>query len=306
MTNNIKYKKVFIMALPRSGSTLLGLILGGHDRIFHIGESMYWELLNPQNTICSCGKINCKFLTKIYELVNKNHVANPLLKVWQIMDKKYWPNKKIYPDNIITPQTKITPKSLKYWLKRCKNSLEQIINLYRKFSEKEVHIDNSKLYNIGESLSKNNDWGIIILLRNPLGIMWSYKKAGVRKKDFRIAKSVLPFCFDFLQSVKKIQKRKNVLIVKYEELCNNTESITKLICDFIGVPYQTNMIDFISHPIDKRDHVLKGNRLLYNSKKDICIKIDEDWRNNLSFNEIQNMRDDKKLVKLYNYFNYKI
>ena len=269
MTNSIKYKKVFIMTMPRSGSTLLGLILGGHNKIFHIGESIYWELLNSQNTICSCGKINCKFLFKIYNLINKNHAAKPLLKIWQIIDKKYWPSKKISPGNIIqNSKIKINPNSLNYYLKQCKHSLEQIINFHKKFSKKEIYIDNSKLYNIGERLSKNKNWGIIILLRNPLGIMWSYKKAGIRKKDFRTAGSVLPFCYDFLKSAKKLQNKKNVITIKYEDLCADTEKITKNICQFIGVPYQSNMVNFSHLPINKRGHILKGNRLLYIIKKE--------------------------------------
>lgn len=304
--SNILYKKVFVMTLPRSGSTLLGLILGGHNKIFHMGESMYCELLNPHNTICSCGKIDCEFLNKIYAQIHKKHLARPLLKAWQITDKKYWPNKKIYSDSIIqNPNKKINNDSLNYWIKRCKSSLENIINAYKKYSKKEIYIDNSKLYNIGEELSKNRDWGIIVLLRNPLGIMWSYKKAGIRKNDFRAADSVLPFCYDFLKSVKKIQNKKNVIIVKYENLCNSTDQTLHTICKFMGVSYQTSMQDFNHHPINKRDHILKGNRLIYD-KQIISIKEDNDWQNNLTANEIKKIKLDKKLVNLYNYFGYKI
>ena len=295
------------MTLPRSGSTLLGLILNGHNKIFHMGESMYLELLNPKNTICSCGKTNCNFLNKIYKLANKKHLSKPLLKVWQIIDKKYWPNKIINTDSIIqNSKAKINSNSLNYWVNQCKLSLERIINIYKKFSNKKIYIDNSKLYNIGEELSKNKDWGIIILLRNPLGIMWSYKKAGIRKKDYRTPESILPFCYNFLQSVKRIQDKKNIIIIKYEDLCNDTDNVIKKLCKFINISYQTKMKNFNRYPINKRGHILKGNRLLYNNKKTPLIKIDNDWKTKLTINEIKKIKTNKKIIKLYNYFHYKI
>ena len=48
-----KLNKVFIMTTPRSGSTLLGQQLGINNRIFHIGESSYWDLLPLNKIQCS-------------------------------------------------------------------------------------------------------------------------------------------------------------------------------------------------------------------------------------------------------------
>lgn len=306
MSNQIKYKKIFIMTLPRSGSTLLGLILGGHSKIINLGETMYWELLNPQQTTCSCGKFNCKNLNKPHNLINKNHLSKPLLKAWQIVDKKYWPDKIINSYSIIQGST-VTSSSLDYWVKRCKISLEKIITVYKKFyTRRGIYVTNDKLFHIGESLSRDKSWGVIILLRNPLDIMSSYKNAGIRKKDFRSACSVLPFCYDFLQSVKRISNKENVTIIKYENLCKHPEGVVKDICEFIGIDYQDAMVDFIRHPIDKRGHILKGNRMLYNNMKKILIKTKSGWRKNLTNNEVEELQHYKELIDLYKYFNYKL
>ncbi|MEW6408415.1 MAG: hypothetical protein AB1465_07055 [Patescibacteria group bacterium] len=53
------------------------------------------------------------------------------------------------------------------------------------------------------------------------------------------------------------------------------------------------MVNFIRYPINKRGHILKGNRLLYNNKK-IFIKRDINWEKNLSLKEIKNLRPSKK------------
>ena len=64
--------------------------------------------------------------------------------------------------------------------------------------KKDVFIDNTKLHNIGEKLIALSNWKIIVLLRDPRGIMCSYKLAGISKKDFRGAKSVLTDLVDFM------------------------------------------------------------------------------------------------------------
>ena len=44
-------QNVYIASLPRSGSTLLGMILNQADGCAYIGESFYWKKLNPKNEI---------------------------------------------------------------------------------------------------------------------------------------------------------------------------------------------------------------------------------------------------------------
>lgn len=205
-----KYSKIFIMTLPRSGSTALGQILAGHPDVCHMGESMYWDLLSPVDIVCSCGKKNCKFLGDIYRNLKSRHAARPLLRFWQIIDKKYWPNKPRSNESLIPEGNKIPMKSsASYWLARCASSLDLIIKAYRQATRKKIYIDNSKLHHIGLRLALKKDWGIIVLLRDPRGIMSSYKNAGKRKGDFRTAESVLPFCLDFIKAVNKIKNAPN-------------------------------------------------------------------------------------------------
>lgn len=306
MKNKPKYKNLFLMTLPRSGSTLLGQQLGINSRIFHLGETSYWDLLDPGKEICSCGQKNCKFLSKISREIKTKHLARPLLRVWQIIDRRYWPNKKIVEGGVIqSPNFDIDPKSLDYWRKRCPGALEKIINVYRKHTTKNVFLDNTKLFVIGEELSNRKGWGVIILLRDPRGVMSSYKEAGIAKKDFRRAESVLPFCHDFLSSVKKIYTKENALLVKYEDFCSNPKKILTRICNFNGLNFEKDMMELFSSKYEYRGHVIKGNRILKYSKIS-DIEEDKRWRYVLTKAELQKLYNDKSLVKLYNFFGYLI
>lgn len=299
----MRYRKLFIMTLPRSGATLLGQQLGIHSQIFHLGESMYWEILNPKDNPCSCGKDGCKFLCKISKTIQKERLALPLLKAWQIIDKKYWPNKSVSFDGVFLQKQKNEIESLKYWLDLCPIALEKIIKIYQKHTTKKIFIDNTKLFDIGERLAFNNSWGVIILLRDPRGIMFSYKNAGIRKGDGRTAESVLPFCRDFIRTADKMRGLKNVHVVKYEDFCNDHATTLRALCNFIGVRFEKTMMDPFNKRKGTRGHVLKGNRLLW-SKKINRLMLDDGWRSHLNKSELNKLYAQKLIIKGYRSFGY--
>jgi len=300
----MNFNKLYLMTLPRSGSTLIGQFLGKHSNIFHLGESMYWEIMDPKDSLCSCGDVGCSFLQKVGVEIKKAHLALPLLKVWQIVDKNYWPNKKTSEDSVIQVNDLVDSSKLNYWLRKCPNSLEKIISVYSKNTEKRIFLDNSKLFQIAEKLvNKKDSWGIIILLRDPRGIMSSYKNAGIRKGDFRGANSVLPFCNDFIIAASKLVENENVIICKYEDFCKNTKRVLVNLCNFIGVRFENSILNQSNFIKESKGHVLKGNRLL---KLDKPIEVVEDvgWKNNLTQIELIDFYSNRKLIKKYSNFGY--
>jgi hypothetical protein len=68
---NIRTAKLntFIATLPRSGSTLLGMILDQHSIVYHAGETFFWGRLSPHNLQCSCGYCPCPILMGIYDAI---------------------------------------------------------------------------------------------------------------------------------------------------------------------------------------------------------------------------------------------
>jgi len=305
MSKEAKFENLYMMTLPRSGSTLIAQHIGEHSEIFHIGESMYWDMLDPRDTTCSCGQMNCEFLSRVAQEVKGKHYAQPLLKVWQIVDNRYWPKKKVSGDSVIQEGDKIPSElSMKYWLSLCPSALEHIIQAYRKHNPKGIYLDNTKLFHIAEMLiAERENWGVIALLRDPRGIMSSYKNTGIRKGDFRKAESVLPFCLDFLNSLTKNKDSKKVTVIKYEDFCINPKETLIGICEFVGVIFEESMLNSINSSPEARGHVLKGNRLLRLDRQ-IQISEDKSWQHNLTKEELRALYDNEALLNLYIKYGY--
>lgn len=97
----------------------------------------------------------------------------------------------------------------------------------------------------------------------------------------------------------------NVIVIKYEDLCNNHDSTLKLISDFMGVKYNERLLDFNKMSMQKRGHILKGNRLL--QRKGIFkLQIDESWRTNLTRNELYKLKSEIQIKKYYKSFCYNL
>lgn len=294
------FDSLYMATLPRSGSTLIAQHIGENNSIFHIGESMYWEMLDPKNEVCSCGSKGCNFLQEIASSLTETHIARPLLKVWQIIDRKYWPNKITYGDSVIQNNDNVPNDSeLSYWLGQSPQALDFIVSVYREHTPKKVFLDNTKLHHIAERLIQDKkNWGIIALTRDPRGMMSSFKNAGVRKGDFRKANSILPLCFEFGKFILKYQQDKKIKIIKYEDFCKNPKEVLTKVCDFIGVDFEEKMLNPINSTQESRGHVLKGNHLL-KSVKLISIEEDKSWQKNLTQEELDSFYKNEELVNLY-------
>lgn len=286
--------------LPRSGSTLVAQHIGEHSDIFHVGESMYWEMLTPQSETCSCGKKPCDFLQQIFEEMRDEHLALPLLKVWQILDKRYWPNRKTYVDSVVQEGDEVPDiTTLEFWLSQSPGALDAITSVYSKYSNKHIFLDNTKLHHIAERLLYDrNNWGAIALTRDPRGMMSSFKNAGIRKGDLRNADSILPLCLDFAKFLLKEQRNNKMEIVRYEDFCTNPIQTLTNICNFIGVPFERNMLNSITSSTEARGHVLKGNHIL-KSNNVTHIQEDKSWQQNLTDAELNSFYSNEELLNLY-------
>lgn len=305
MPKEQRFDNLYIATIPRSGSTLVAQHIGEHSNIFHIGESMYWDMLDPKDTTCSCGRTDCEFLQQIADEIKDKHYASPLLKIWQIVDNKYWPDKKSSSDSVIQKENEIpSTESMEYWLSLSPDALEHIIEAYRRHNSKQIYLDNTKLFQIAERLlTDRNNWGIIALLRDPRGIMSSYKNTGIRKGDLRKAESVLPFCQDFLESIAKHEENNKLTIIRYEDFCASPQRILEGICEFVGVSFEEEMVDPINGSPESKGHVLKGNHLL-RSEKLIQVSEDTSWKTNLTQEELDSLYKNDTLLNLYIKYGY--
>lgn len=285
-----KNQNVYIASLPRSGSTLLGMILNQGKKCAYIGESFFWKKLNPKTEVCSCGILGCKILLKAYEYIKKNNNILKITDTLPILDK-------------ILQNGGITVKNIKKkYRKDIDNSclgLESEAVIFRKLLNKKIIINSSSNIIIGEKIKKKFNWKIIILIRDPRGIIFSMKKAATRHK-LKIPKDIWTnYAVDFIKRAKKLCLSRGVLIVKYETLCKNPKKEIKRICNFLQINFQKKMLRYRRN----KGHVFMANRMRFGESE--TISEDKKWTEGLSDKEIKKIIGNKILVDYYSQFGYK-
>lgn len=293
---------VYIATLPRSGSTLLGMILNNHPKIFHIGESSYWGKLLPCDVKCSCGLVNCKFLNEIYGLIGHRKEIKSIYEFCCYIDKLEEPNKIYHQLSLPNQDAKIqTPKNTDHLLYLSHKGLELIADAFRLISTRKIIVDNTKNIRIAQRLVKFKHWKIILLTRHPCGVVNSSKNAGKRKKVYRSIKMKIPVLINFAQRTSSLLNLSNVLYVKYEDLCENPKRELSRICSFLNVYFMPSMIDFKND----KGHILMGNRMRLDDKNN-RILFDEKWKTELTQEELSLVIDNQELQNMYSHFGYSL
>lgn len=297
--NHHKGINVYIATLPRSGSTMLGMMLGNHPDIFHMGESSYWGKLNPKDIKCSCGVVGCNILSAVHESILDSQDVFSIYDVCRIIDKIEEPNKAYHSLSLGGNYSagNILEDELRAKILSSCEGLDQLADSFRKIISKKNIIDNTKCIDIAEYLSEEK-WKIILLTRDPRGLAYSNKKSGIRKNVPRSLKSKIPVYVNFAKKAKNLVIRENVIHVRYEDLCLETSDTLRSISDFIGVNFEKNMLNFKTD----KGHALMGNRMRFDDNQE--VREDLEWITGLSAEEQQAITSNKELTDLFRYFNY--
>ena len=221
-----KRSNVYIATLPRSGSTMLGMMLNAHHEIFHIGESSYWGKLNPEHIKCSCGKVGCDILIAIYQMIHTSYNVNSIYETCQLIDR-IEESEKVYHKLSLPDDDAISHdvSSLNRLIEASCRGLEDLADSFRSIVEKGIIIDNTKSIYIGERIVKRNNWKVILLTRDPRGLAYSNKKAGERKGVPRPVDHKISVYINFSKKASSLIDLPNVLHVRYEDLCINPKKI---------------------------------------------------------------------------------
>lgn len=289
---NYNNQNVYIASLPRSGSTLLGMILNQHPNCFNIGESFYWAKLNPENVICTCGLKGCSVLNSVYKKIKNNSDILSITDTVATLDSILQDSNplsreqiaKIYSDNIT----------------RSCNGLNDLAGTFRKVTNRNIIIDTSSNVIMALGLTRFKNWKIIILTRDPRGIIYSLKKAAIRHRK-NIPKDLWHgYIVDFLERTSYFCKSDNVLLVRYEDLCADPKVTINRICHFLKINFD---VRFLKYRRDK-GHVLMANRMRFGKNDDIVQ--DNSWKTHLSREENKIICNDAELINAYKKFNYEI
>lgn len=278
-----KIKLVLLIGSGRSGSTLIDLIVNMHPKVVGLGELSNWNT-KVFEEYCACGDIvkSCPFWSKVISKVG-----------WSENDFKDFREYKYQFD---TPKKgyvfKINEHTQSPNFDKFLSKSNEIFSAISEVSDDSILFDSSKSPQRAFNLSKSDllDVKIIHLMRDPRGVMWSFKKsfkkdlkAGLQRdmKGTSLLKSLYSWIAINSRAFSTV-KSANVptLSVNYEAFCANPDHEINRILEFVLGEKPKTGID-LSESMATESHVIAGNRL--RMKKDIVIKPDFDWKNNLNF-----------------------
>lgn len=216
-----KCKQIFIVGMPRSGTTLLQLILTNHSRIaiapethffrlFWSKKEKYGDLLDDQNFHRICNDLmNCEYIRNLQipdceKVIRKADRREFYKNVSRILLKEYASK---YGKEIYGEKTPSNLEYVRYILKIFPGA--RIINIYR------------NPFDVAASIKKV-PWGA----NNVVDISKRWRK--------------------YIRLALEYQEYfgKNFYSIKYEDLVHNTDSEIRRICNFLSVNFEINMIQF--------------------------------------------------------------
>ncbi len=240
---------VYIAGLGHSGSTLLDLMLGSHSRLVGLGEvDRTIQALDVSGTqeqrpkICSCGELPA--LCAVWGGVHARLALNPAANY----EQRYF-------DTIMAMQSV--------------------------YGRQVLAVDSSKHLHALDSLRQHTGFQlrVIFLVRDVRSFVVSMLDNSIRKRhDHPTYPS--PSAYRLAQDWYRLNRaakaylehfRLPFIFMGYEELCMAPEAATRKICAFLGVEWESSMLDLSQ----TRSHVVQGNRMRRGGAKST---LSYDWR----------------------------
>jgi len=250
----VRYNKIFVGGLPRSGTTMVQNILDSHPLIY--GGSEFDRL--PNIIDLRAKLINTLKSGRIEEYTNQATIDEAIRDLIETLFKG------IKSDKNYSYISEKTPWNILFF--------EELFELYPKAKFIMVLRHPFAVLSSMKKVAKNA------------------KEKGVQAPDFTknylIASAYMEQVYAQMQKM-KTKYPDSFYIVRYESLLKNLEQETKLLCDFIGVNWSADMLGFntISHPGEK---TMTKNEIWYTKEKfkaNPNTKLRQEHIVNLTFKE---------------------
>jgi len=204
---------IFLISQPRSGSTLLQLMLSGHPDIATTSEP--WIALHPVYSLKNSG------IDTVYN-------SNLALSALRDFLKHNGVDEEFYKEQIAS-------------------FLMNLYNLAIKHQNKKIFLDKTPRYYhiINEIMDIFPEAKFIIILRNPLAILSSILKTWVGDDLLKIGN----FRDDLIKAPQILLDCVSLhpdrcYRVKYEDIIMKPEDVLKDVCQFLGITYTSEMVDY--------------------------------------------------------------
>jgi hypothetical protein len=204
---------VFLLSLPRSGSTIVSLMLGNHS-----------EVLCPPEPW---------FLLKVAELI------------------EYGSSKSIFDDEQATIGTKEFLLKDGAFIEASRNFGLAVYNHHLRQAQKSIFIDKTPRYYhilpfIEEVYPKAKK---IWLKRNPLDVALSYKNTWGVRMEFITGQKIMPLSFDLAVGLFNLADyfntpSPNKFEIQYETLMQSPHETLTRLCRFVGIEFEDQILNY--------------------------------------------------------------
>jgi hypothetical protein len=274
---------VYLLSMPRSGSTLLSLMLGSHPEVccppepwIVLALAEYLELGNVRST---------PYGREWAEIAAIEFLLKPEKKQRGALGKTL---------------RKIVGTPALDTIMAAKQILQTAYQLHLDVSGKSVFVDKTPRYYtvlglIDEIFPRAKK---IVLLRNPLDIFASYKATWDIARTIFTAEGITVHARDFCEGLFKIAdytatSRADVLVLRYEDLAGHPESALRSVCEFSNIDFSPTMLAYYENTalIDEYRRSPVGDPVSSSQPKPANNQTVNAWEKRLDEADIQALID---------------
>jgi hypothetical protein len=293
--SKVKSKFVFICAAGHSGSTLLDLLLGAHPAGISVGEITQLPKNISLDSVCSCGEhlSKCEFwnqmITDFGKSIDIDLWKEPyrldlgFIKAGHEIDPRHQTRFRMMLRKLtygaeythLRWRTPAPPFLHRAWKQGTENK-RLLFQFILDQTNRKFVVDSSKHYLGGLNLyqAAPDETRIILLLRDGRAVFNSGISRGMSPKS--ALNAWIRQCRRSSLILTKHLPDSALLTVHYEALATSPESELRRICEFLGIDFSRQMLEF-----GRTDsHIANGNRMRFVQSSE--IKLDERWRGELS------------------------
>ena len=236
-----KTKQIFVVGSSRSGTTMMGRILGNHKDIFTFNELHFFGTIWTNTSNQELSKLEqINLLSRLFciqenGLFRQDNISDFNDKAKDILQQQNLNALEIYAlflntitlENSASISCEQTPKNMYY--------LEEILS----------HFPNAMVINLVRDqrdvlLSQKNKWKRKFLGASAIPLSEAIRSF-VNYHPLLMSK----VWASSLQHTKKYKNHNRVKIVKFEELVSNSEETIKKVCSFLDIDFQEEMLSIL-------------------------------------------------------------
>lgn len=294
-----KVKVLYIGGVGRSGSTLIDLIVSQADGFFSVGELRYvWTRNFQENQLCASGEPfrESPFWQKVveeayggFDQIDAAYVESLREKVERL---RYQP--RIWLDQ---KGIKTLTEDYQATLREYQGYLGKLYQAIQKVSNCDYILDSSKNSPHAYMLHTMDDVDLYVLhlIRDSRAFAYSWQRKKVRPEihwkteymaQFPISLSIRRWNSEnvlvaMLDSIGAPYKR-----LRYEDFAHDPQSGLDVIWDLLGLTQYKlqDLLDRYQHD-DKPNYSVSGNPIRFGERKEIKIRLDEEWQENMPFRQ---------------------